>query len=153
MVLELMAIVVALSTFGADLAGKTVRVFTDNAGGEGALQKGSAKSWDRNLQVHSFWLTAARLLAALWVERVPTKENIADLPSRQDERLLGELGAAWRAPRVPEECLEPAWWLECSAGMLFTGFCCTDRSAWHVPMVAGEAASKDWKATSSLVMA
>ena len=31
-----------------------------------------------------------------WLERVPTDDNISDLPSRTEYRLLEELGAQWR---------------------------------------------------------
>ena len=57
---ELLAIVVGLCTFIGNLAGRTVRVWTDNAGGEGALRTGAAKSCDHNLLVHAVWLLAAK---------------------------------------------------------------------------------------------
>ena len=54
---------------------------------------------------------------AIWVERVPSKENISDSPSREDYSLMREMvpPAVWRKPliaklykdiRLPDE--EPA---------------------------------------------
>ena len=43
--------------------------------------------------IHSLWLFAAKLNCQLQVERVPTKENIADGPSREDYHLLEALQA------------------------------------------------------------
>ena len=46
----------------------------------------------------------------IWLERVPSAENIADLPSRESCGLLESMRAQWRAPRVAslfaEESLE-----------------------------------------------
>ncbi len=36
----------------------------------------------------------------LWIERVGTEDQIADLPSMQKYDLLRELGAQWRPPVV-----------------------------------------------------
>ena len=36
--------------------------------------------------VHAMWLKAVRLRVDIQVERVPTKDNISDLPSREDYR-------------------------------------------------------------------
>jgi len=57
---ELLAIAVGLCTFLPQLEGCCVRVWTDNAGGEGALRKGATKASDHNLIVHAVWLLAAR---------------------------------------------------------------------------------------------
>lgn len=43
------------------------------------------------------WKRFAQLHARVWVERVPTEDNIADLPSREEYELLKSLGAK----RVP----------------------------------------------------
>ena len=50
--LEVLAVALGLSTFGVRLRGKTVRVWIDNAGGEGALRAGSTTSEDHNLLTH-----------------------------------------------------------------------------------------------------
>ena len=60
MALELLAVAVALCTLADALAGRNVRVWTDNVGGEGALRSGAAKASDHNLIVHGVWLLALR---------------------------------------------------------------------------------------------
>ena len=42
----------------------------------------------------------------VWVERVPTDDNISDLPSRFEYDMLNELGAVWRAPGIAKLMLE-----------------------------------------------
>ena len=39
-----------------------------------------------------------------------SKENIADLPSRESYRLLEDMGAAWVKPEIGNAFLEPAEW-------------------------------------------
>ena len=36
----------------------------------------------------------------LWLERVPTDDNISDLPSRESYVLLEACGAEWREPTL-----------------------------------------------------
>jgi len=43
---------------------------------------------------------ALLLKARVWIERVASDDNIADLPSREEYRLLTSLGAMWRPPVV-----------------------------------------------------
>ena len=58
MALELLAVAVALCTFADALAGRNVRVWADNVGGEGALRSCAVKASDHNLIVHGAWLFA-----------------------------------------------------------------------------------------------
>jgi len=108
--LELLAILVGLITFADILEGYDVRIWTDNAGGEGALRKGASKSTDHNLLVHGTWLFAAKHRIGMFVKRVGTKENCADDPSREDYRLLSAIGAAWTAPKTIPQMAEPLSW-------------------------------------------
>ena len=48
-----------------------------------AIRRGSAKSWDHAQLVHTQWLHAARWGMHLFIKRVATDDNIADLPSRK----------------------------------------------------------------------
>jgi len=88
MSLELLAMALGLATFRRELAGKRLRVWTDNTGGEGALRRGSSKAVDHNRLVHATWLLATMFHVGLVVHRVPTDDNIADLPSREQYSLL-----------------------------------------------------------------
>ena len=99
--LELLAISVALKTFRQELRGTTVRIWSDNVGAEMAVGRGSAARSDHNGIVHGIWLEAWRLQVGLWIERVPSKDNVADLPSREQYRLLRQLRALWRPSVFP----------------------------------------------------
>ena len=105
--LELLAIALGLSTFETLLQGRRVRIWSDNVGGEAAMRKGSAKEFDHNCIVHCIWLRAAAHKMALLIERVASKLNIADLPSREDYRVLEEMGAVWRRPFLDEPFWRP----------------------------------------------
>ena len=87
-------------------------IWTDNESGEGALAKGSAKASDHNLLSHATWMLAAQLGLSIWFERVPTKLNVADLPSRDDFGLLVQLGAEWKEPVVPPGIHQPELWAD-----------------------------------------
>jgi hypothetical protein len=107
---ELLAIALGISTFREKLVGRRVRIWCDNVGGEQALRAGAARSLDHNLMVHGVWLHAVRVGYGIWVERVPTKDNIADLPSRESYGLLRSLGATWAEPVMDKAFLEPRKW-------------------------------------------
>lgn len=77
-----------------------VRVFAFVQGAECSIRKGSAKAFDQNELVHEIWTLALQQRIHLWVERVESKRNISDCPSRFEYRLLEELGASWREPRI-----------------------------------------------------
>ena len=91
---------VALSTFAREIRGRKVLLFSDNTGAELSVTKGSAKAWDHNKMVHSIWRQALEQKMRLWIERVPSKLNISDAPSRFRYDLLSELGAQWRKPVI-----------------------------------------------------
>ena len=46
----------------------------------------------------------------LWVDRVLTKDNVADLPSREDYALLSEFGSKWVRPQRAEAFFDPTRW-------------------------------------------
>ena len=106
--LEILAVIVALSTFWPFIVGRTVLLFVDNTGGELAILRGSAKSADHNSLVHGIWSAALIGKVGLWVERVATDDNLSDLPSREDFGLLQQIGAVWCKPRISEHIWSPA---------------------------------------------
>jgi len=91
--LEMVAIALGISTFKDYLRDKHVMLFSDNVGAEGAIKKGSAKCFDHCHIVHTIWLMLMRLNASVYVTRVPTEDNVADLPSRRSYSLLEKIGA------------------------------------------------------------
>jgi len=102
MSLELMAIAVGLATFADELRGRQVWIFEDNTGAEATTQKGSSKADDHNSLVHEIWTLALMYGMGLWIDRVPSDDNLADLPSREEYKLLHKLGAVWRKPLIPD---------------------------------------------------
>lgn len=42
----------------------------------------------------------------IWVQRVPTEDNLADLPSRGEYELLDEIGAVYHKPCIANLYLE-----------------------------------------------
>ena len=111
---ELLAIVVALATFRPAIRNRTVRVWTDNAGGEGALRKGAACSPDHNKVVHGIWLLAAKANIGLHINRVGTHFNIGDDPSREVYHLLECLGAERWDTVLPKQVWRPDAWFDWS---------------------------------------
>ena len=43
---------------------------------------GATKNFDQNCLIHAIWKKLVQLDTSVWIERVPTKDNISDLPSR-----------------------------------------------------------------------
>ena len=81
-------------------------LYSDNSGAEKCTTGGAARSSDHNHIVHAVWLQAFLQRFQLWIERVPTVDNISDPPSRFDYRLLEELGAVWKNPSIANIYLE-----------------------------------------------
>ena len=80
--LEILSIALGISTFAKEIAGRNLIIWSDNTGAESATRKGSTKQFDQNCLIHTMWKQLAVLNVNVWVERVPTRDNIADLPSR-----------------------------------------------------------------------
>ena len=110
MSLELLSIALGLSSFEPWLKSRKVHVWSDNTGAEASTSRGSARSFDHTCLVHAIWLQAAKLGIDMRVDRVPTEDNIADLPSREDYVLLQKLGAvAVDAKLDAMFCCPEAW--------------------------------------------
>ena len=107
MALELYAILTGICSFRKHIANKTVRIWTDNVGGECALKKQTAKAQDHNRLVHRIWVLAAQLNCGIWIGRVPSALNIADGPTRPNEAIamsvLDRLAATEIACKLPGE--------------------------------------------------
>ena len=72
-------------------------------GAEHATTKGSAKCFDHNQIIHECWTIAYKHRINLWIERVASKFNISDSPSRGDHSLLHEMKAQWHPAVWAEE--------------------------------------------------
>ena len=67
-------------------------------------------SFDHAQLVHERWTHAAECHMSLWVERVGTHDNIADLPSRGEFRVLEQAGAQYSAPTLRERYWDKVTW-------------------------------------------
>ena len=89
-----------LSVFADKVVGRNVHLHSDNTGAEWSTKRGRARSWDHTCIVHGIWLAALRLGMGLYVSRVPSCENLSDLPSREQYKLLWKIGAVRVPPRL-----------------------------------------------------
>ena len=105
MALEQIAIALGLGTFADKLRHRKVVLYSDNKAAEAATVRGSAKCWDHCSIVHQTWAAAALNHTHVWIERVPSKFNISDSPSREEYDLLLELGAVRCEPRIIKDFL------------------------------------------------
>ena len=68
---------------------------------QGASRNGRAKCVDHCGLIHEIWTHCFLNGTYLWIERVPSSDNISDLPSREDYVLVEELeDVLWRPPLV-----------------------------------------------------
>ena len=81
-VYEAIATVVALYTFAPYVEGSDLWLFVDNTGAQAAITKGVGGEDDVNAIASAFWTQAAAEDLGIWVERVDSESNPADLPSR-----------------------------------------------------------------------
>ena len=98
--IEMLAPIVALSTFGPMIRGKDIILFIDSEAVEGALIKGYSAREDLSELVSVFWDLALELRVNVYIDRVSTDANPADWPSRND--LETGRSAGWGS-------LEPVW--------------------------------------------
>ena len=96
----LFAQLLGLSSFAAKLQGRNIMIFSDNTSAEAATRRGSCREFDQGCLIHTIWLKLAQLRCGVWVERVPTEDNIADHPSREEYALLRKIGAKRLEPRL-----------------------------------------------------
>ena len=107
---ELLSIALGLCTFGHLLQSRKLVIFSDNVGAQQATSKGRARSFDHTCIAHCLWVKLAKPKAEATVERVPTKENIADLPSREEYDLLLKIGSSWIEPILDKAFCKPSAW-------------------------------------------
>ena len=99
--LEMLAAISAFFSYPELLRGRRVHMFIDNAVALSAMIHGYAKSTDMAYMSNAFHMQLAGLRASVYLDYVPSKANIADLPSRGEFRLLRRLGAAKVRMKTP----------------------------------------------------
>ena len=103
--LELLAAVLVYYSV-PELKGASPIHWIDNTSAIAALVKGYSGAPDSARLLHAFKAFAFGFGVDPWFQWVPSKANIADMPSRHDLSLLGELGAVRREVVFPPF---PAW--------------------------------------------
>ena len=90
--LELMAPVIFIIRFAKAIKGHALRLWIDNEGAKCALRTGYSRNpWGARIAAQ-FWLEVTRLNVAVSIERVASKDNVADGPSRDRYDLVHRLG-------------------------------------------------------------
>jgi len=86
--LEVLAVLAAISgEAGERLRGQVVHFYIDNQSALSGLHKGYSGCLDMAHLINAFWLRALELRITPWFSYVPSKSNLADLPSRSREAL------------------------------------------------------------------
>ena len=96
--LELLAGPLALYTWGNQLAGSQIIHFVDNESAAAGLVRGYSSKADSSSLIGEYWLLAAKYSLEIYVDRVESKSNISDGPSRLSFDEMKLLKATWTAP-------------------------------------------------------
>ena len=104
--LETLAAVCAIISRPTQFRGREVIHFIDNTQALYSLAGGSSRQVDCSRLVHVYQCLIAALQAQVWFEYCPSGANIADLPSRDDFRLLLELESVPFDVRWPDMASE-----------------------------------------------
>ena len=104
--LELLAAPIALATWKSKLSGSRCLHFVDNDSASACLVRGYSPKADSCEIVGVYWLQASETKTDLYVDRVESKSNISDGPSRFDSSLMSYLKATPIEPIIPEALRE-----------------------------------------------
>ena len=88
---ETIAILFGMDTFDAFLDNAEIILYVDNTEAQGIVTNGFAHSSDSAVLAGLVWTRVAEHGASLWVERVASKDNVADWPSRPNPTNLSYL--------------------------------------------------------------
>ena len=111
--LELLAGPFALSTWPRRLESRSTILFVDNDSAASNLVKGYSPQVDSAAIAGEFWLHASALRANIYVERVESKSNLSDGPSRHEFDLLISMGGVWTDPSLDgltRPTVDPSQW-------------------------------------------
>ena len=96
--LEVLAGPLAMATWSKKLHQKQVIHFIDNSSAASTLVKGYSPTVDNSPLIGEYWLTAAKYAIEIYIERVESKSNVADGPSRLEFSLMQSLQARYVSP-------------------------------------------------------
>ena len=92
------------------LKGKNVIIWSENTAAEASTRSGRAREFDQGAIIHSIRKLAAVNKIGIRVKRVPTKDNIADDPSRERYDLLARAKATYGTPVLHKAFEDPCAW-------------------------------------------
>ena len=101
--LEILAGPIALRTWADSLRETRCLHFVDNDSASASLVKGYSPRSDSCELVGIYWLQAAQIPVDIYIDRVESKSNLSDEPSRFSDTLLLSLGSKAITPIVPPE--------------------------------------------------
>ena len=99
--LEILAGPIALATWEDSLTRVRCIHFVDNDAASASLVKGYSPKSDSCELAGAYWLQAAKTATDLYVDRVESKSNLSDGPSRLEFHTLRALGSASVSPVIP----------------------------------------------------
>ena len=76
------------------------------------LRTSEARKWDHAQLVHHQWMCAAKLQISVFVKRVATNDNLADLPSRKEFGPMTRMGMQEMDPVLVDADLDLESWAE-----------------------------------------
>eukprot|EP00435_Cladocopium_sp_Y103_P013062 s2693_g3.t1 len=91
--LEVLAAPVAIQTWAPTLAGQQIIHFIDSDAAAASLVKGYSPKSDSTAMVGEYWSLAAQSAIDIYIDRVESKSNLADGPSRFELDLMDRLSA------------------------------------------------------------
>lgn len=98
--LEILAGPLALQTWSKQLATKQIIHFVDNDAAASSLVKGYSQKSDSCALTGSYWILAAKLALESYIDRVESKSNLADGPSRLNFDTMASLQASFTEPII-----------------------------------------------------
>ena len=100
--LELLAGPIALSTWADSLTNSKCIHFVDNDAASASLVKGYSPKSDSCEIAGAYWIQAALTSSDIYIDRVESKSNLSDGPSRLDFAILASLGSIPVSPIIPD---------------------------------------------------
>ena len=104
--LEILACPVALTTWSSSLVDCRCIHFVDNDSASACLVKGYSPKVDSCELVGLYWLSASTSRVGTYIDRVESKSNLADGPSRFDDTILIQLQSKPVQPQIPQAVME-----------------------------------------------
>ena len=104
--LEILACPVALTTWSSLLVDCRCIHFVDNDSASACLVKGYSPKVDSCELVGLYWLSASTSRVDTYIDRVESKSNLADGPSRFDDTILIQLKSKPVQPQIPQAVME-----------------------------------------------